>query len=135
MQPTGSVELASRELEELPTGGRTPLADGLREARRVIGNAVRKNPDTRPVLVLVSDGRANVTPPLEAGSALDAALAEARRIGGDARVYSLVIDVEQGGLLQFGQARQLAKVMGAGYLPVEALRASTLVGLVRGLAG
>ena len=135
LQPTGSVELASRELEELPTGGRTPLADGLREARRVIGNAVRKNPDTRPVLVLVSDGRANVTPPLEAGSALDAALAEARRIGGDARVYSLVIDVEQGGLLQFGQARQLAEVMGAGYLPVEALRASTLVGLVRGLAG
>ncbi len=134
LQPTGSVELASKELQDLPTGGRTPLADGLREARRVIGNALRKNPDTRPILVVISDGRANVTPSLETGSALDAALDEARRIARDARVYSLVVDVEQGGLLQFGQARQLAEVMGAGYLPVEALRASTLMGLVRSIA-
>ena len=131
LPPTGSVERASRELEILPTGGRTPLADGLKESFRVIGTALRKKPDTRPILIVVSDGRANVTPRLAEGSALDAALAEAGRIAQDARVHSFVIDVEQAGLLQFGQARQLAEALRAEYLPVQDLRASTLVGLVR----
>lgn len=133
LYPTSSVELASKKLEELPTGGRTPLADGLREAHRIIDNALRKKPDTRPMLILISDGRCNVTPPLEAGTALDAALAEAIRIEKDKRIYSLVVDVEQKGLLQFGQARQLAEAMKAEYLPVEHLSSSTLLGFIRSI--
>ena len=127
----GSMQIRLGPNRVGPLGLFQPLADGLKESFCVIGAALRKKPDTRPILIVVSDGRANVTPRLEEGSALDAALAEAGRIAQDVRVHSFVIDVEQAGLLQFGQARQLAEALRAEYLPVQNLRASTLVGLVR----
>lgn len=146
LPPTASVERASRELDALPTGGRTPLASGLREARRIIDHALRRNPDTRPVLFVISDGRANValspppdtpthanpTPGAASNGAMAEALCEARCIGRDTRIHSLVVDVERG-LLRFGLARQLAEAMGARHVPVQEVRAATLVGMVHEL--
>ena len=59
LPPTNSVELAQRRLVELRTGGRTPLAAGLRLARETAVRAARAGDGRQPLLVLVSDGRAN----------------------------------------------------------------------------
>lgn len=77
---TGSVELAQKELEELPTGGTTPLAAGLDLAYEVTMTLLTREPDARPTIVLVSDGKAtsrkwnNDTP-------FDEALEVAEKIG------------------------------------------------------
>ena len=57
LPPTASVSLAARQLKELPTADRTPLPDGLRTAAALVE---REDPAAATV-VLVSDGRANVT--------------------------------------------------------------------------
>jgi magnesium chelatase subunit D len=59
LPPTSSVELAARRLAELPTGGRTPLAAGLARARGLLAAEAVRDPNRRPLLVLVTDGRAN----------------------------------------------------------------------------
>jgi len=56
LPPTDSVTLAARHLKELPTGDRTPLPDGLRTA----GEVLERADPAAGVVVLVTDGRANV---------------------------------------------------------------------------
>lgn len=48
LELTRSVELAQRELQALPTGGRTPLAAGLEEARRMLERQRRRVRDSLP---------------------------------------------------------------------------------------
>lgn len=125
LEPTGSVEQAYRRLEELPTGGRTPLASGLEESHRIIRNQLRKDPDTRPILLVLSDGKANAAP--EGMKPMPAALEAARRIAADGRTHSLVIDVERQGLVQFAMAKTLSEGLEAEYMHLEELKADTLV--------
>ena len=47
LQPTSSVEHASRTLKEIPTGGKTPLSSGLVEAHALIKRYAKKAPETR----------------------------------------------------------------------------------------
>ena len=76
LRPTGSVEVARARLESLPTGGETPLAEGIRVATVLAHRSA--TPTLRPLLVVVTDGRATAAP---TGSAhadpVAAALAEA----------------------------------------------------------
>ena len=60
LPPTSSVELAVKHLRELPTGGRTPLSDGLLRGLQVLRTEMWKNKHIVPIMVLVSDGRGNV---------------------------------------------------------------------------
>ncbi len=66
LNPTTSVLLARQCLRQLRIGGSTPLADGLRQARRVVRCASQKQPGIEPLIVVISDGEANV--PLVAGN-------------------------------------------------------------------
>jgi magnesium chelatase subunit D len=54
LNPTSSVEIAQRSLEELPTGGKTPLAQGLMKALEVIEREKRKDPTSLCTIVLVT---------------------------------------------------------------------------------
>ncbi|WP_336326401.1 VWA domain-containing protein [Halovenus sp. HT40] len=56
LPPTDSVTLAARHLKELPTGDRTPLPEGLRTA----GSLLERADPATSVVVLVTDGKANV---------------------------------------------------------------------------
>jgi magnesium chelatase subunit D len=58
LPPTRSLARAKRMLAGLPGGGGTPLAAGV-DAARVLAESVRRAGD-RPVVVLLTDGRANV---------------------------------------------------------------------------
>ena len=117
LRPTGSVEVAKARLTELPTGGRTPLAAGITTA---LGLAAR--PEDRPLLVLVSDGRATAGPdgvdPLVAAKE---AAAEVRR----RKVPAVVVDAEDGPT-RLGLAAELAEAMGARYLTLPELSAATV---------
>ena len=62
LPPTSSVEVAAARLAELPTGGRTPLAAGLLRAHEVLRTERLRDPDRRPLLVVVTDGRATPAP-------------------------------------------------------------------------
>ena len=61
LPPTSSVAIAESTLEHLPAGGATPFADSLLQAWQLIRSERVKNPALRPILVIISDGEANVT--------------------------------------------------------------------------
>lgn len=113
--------MARAPLGELPTGGRTPLAAGITAA---LGLAAR--PADRPLLVLVSDGRATAAEggvdPVEAATA---AAAEVRRRG----VPAVVVDAEDGHV-RLGLAAELAEAMGARYLTLPQLSAGSVRALL-----
>ena len=119
LPPTSSVELAAPRLEELPTGGRTPLAAGLEKAAEVLKREELRDRECRPLLVLLTDGRAT------AGSDPLKAAARLRSLG----ATSFVVDTEEG-YVRLGMAEGLAGAMGARCLRLEGLRAESLVELV-----
>ena len=129
LPPTGSIELAHKLLAELPTGGKTPLCHGLTLGYETISAALRKDPHIYPLLVLISDGRANVG--RYGGNPFSEALEAAEEISRDPRVRSLVVDVERPGPMSFGLARQLSARMAAHYFKVEDLESETLVQTLR----
>jgi magnesium chelatase subunit D len=129
LPPTSSVERARKLLEELPTGGRTPLAAGLYEAHRLARLHLLKDPDIHPLLVLISDGRANAS--LDGGSPLGEALDIAAQIEDDQRLKSLVVDVESAGFLTLALPQRIAETMGALYYRLEDLRTENLVEAVQ----
>jgi magnesium chelatase subunit D len=61
LRPTSSVSLAQRRLERLSVGGTTPLTHGLMAGYKVIQNELTRDPSIRPLLVLISDGRGNIS--------------------------------------------------------------------------
>lgn len=127
--PTPSVERAARLLETLPVGGRTPLGAGLVEAGKVLATARRRDPLLRPLVVLLTDGRANRAYGADCGEApaaqariLARALAER-----NPQARFVVIDTEAQGRIRLGLAGRLAQEMGAQCLACEELRAEDLV--------
>ncbi len=119
LPPTGSVETAVRRLEELPTGGRTPLAEGLLQVAEVLRVAAIRDPRRRPLLVLVTDGRATA-----GADAFDRARRVAAYLAGTATV---VVDCEPHRGVRLGLAADLAQLMGAEYLDLGDVAAGNLV--------
>ena len=61
LRPTSSVDLAERRLERLTIGGTTPLTHGLMTALKLIKTERLRDPQVYPLLVLISDGRGNIS--------------------------------------------------------------------------
>jgi magnesium chelatase subunit D len=61
LRPTSSVDLAERRMERLSIGGTTPLTHGLITALKLIKTERLKDPRVYPLLVLISDGRGNIS--------------------------------------------------------------------------
>ena len=128
LRPTGSVEVAQARLADLPTGGRTPLGPGLQAALDIARAARHRDPDRRPVIVVVTDGRATSAGPPPATDPTGVALAAAAEIAA-AGIEALVVDAETGDV-RLGLARQLADTMGAHYTALPDLQAGTLTRVV-----
>jgi magnesium chelatase subunit D len=129
LPPTRSVELAEEALRQLPTGGRTPLAHALMMGHELLAKAQRSHPDLPVLLVLLSDGKANVPLADVPGDAWDQALQAATRIA-DAGTPALVLDPEVG-FVRLGRAQQIAQAMAAEYLGLEDLSSQDLVLKIR----
>jgi magnesium chelatase subunit ChlD-like protein len=127
LPPTRNISLARHNLERLPIGGATPFADGLFKAWQLIRRERLKNSGVRPVLVIVSDGEANV-PRTGGVPALAELFAVARRLGQD-RIVSVLIDVtaEQGKGVEM---RRLAAQLGASYVRVHDLKPKHIIDAV-----
>jgi magnesium chelatase subunit D len=113
LPPSQSVELARRALDLLPTGGGTPLAAALLGALEIAAQA-RGRGIHQTVLVLLTDGRANVGVRAERGGVAT----ELQRLAGQvaaAGIHSLVIDTQRN-YLSRGEARQLAGWLGGEYI-------------------
>lgn len=125
-----SVDLAQKRLEDLPTGGKTPLAAGLVKGMEVLQQERRKNGEVIPMMVVISDGRANV--PL-AGDVRHEVLGLAEEIRSQG-IRTVVIDTEETGdsFLEFrlGYCRTLAEHAAGSYYPIADLSA----GLIREIA-
>lgn len=124
LPPTSSVDVAAARLEALPTGGRTPLAEGLLRAREVLRVEAIRDPRRRPLLVVVTDGRATAGP-----EALSRAMRSARLLAADG-VPAVVVDCEQG-RIRMHLAAELAATLAAEHLPLEDVAAPTLTQAVR----
>ena len=121
LPPTGSVETAVRRLESLPTGGRTPVAEGLLQAAEVLRIAAIRDPRRRPLLVLVTDGRATHG---------DKAFARARQAAGwlaQQGIATVVVDCEPRRGVRLGLAGELAADLGAEYLDLGEVAAGNLI--------
>ncbi len=76
---TRSLVRAVGQLERIPLSGRTPLADALLRARRLLRQELVRHPNAFPLVVCVTDGLPTV-PLRMGGDPLDDALAEARAL-------------------------------------------------------
>lgn len=124
LPPTSSVEAGAARLEKLPTGGRTPLAAGLLQAHEVLRVERLRDPSRRPLLVVVTDGRATGGPePLERASRA------ARLLAGEGTA-SVVVDCESGPV-RLGLAGELGLALGGPVVTLDELRADNVSALVR----
>jgi magnesium chelatase subunit D len=128
LPPTSSVDTAAARLGSLPTGGRTPLAAGLLKAHEVLRVERLRDPARRPLVVVVTDGRATGGPDPVALAGRAAGLLAAQRIA------SVVVDCESGPV-RLGLAGQLAARLDGTAVTLDELRADSIAGLVREVAG
>ncbi|MEU9983999.1 putative cobaltochelatase [Streptomyces sp. NPDC050856] len=124
LPPTSSVDAAAARLEQLPTGGRTPLSAGLLKAHDVLRVERLRDPSRRALLVVVTDGRATGGPePL-------ALAARAARLHAAEGTASVVVDCEAGPV-RLGLAAELARDLGGTAVTLDELRADSIAGLVK----
>ncbi|MFD9729879.1 putative cobaltochelatase [Streptomyces sp. NPDC059072] len=128
LPPTSSVDAAAARLEQLPTGGRTPLAAGLLKAHEVLRIERLRDPSRRPLLVVVTDGRATSAGPV-GGDPRELSGRSARLLAAEG-VASVVVDCESGPV-RLGLAGVLAADLGAPAVTLDGLRADSLAGLVK----
>ncbi len=135
LPPTSSVERARRMLTLLPTGGKTPLSAGLMKAYHTIKVERKKDPTFIPIMVLLTDGRANV-PMVDGGDPMDevSKMAELVRAEG---IYPIIIDTEvtpeagKYGSFIYEYAQDIAKDLGGVYYKLKDLSALSLGSLIQ----
>ena len=124
LPPTSSVDIAATRLEQLPAGGRTPLAEGLLTTAEVLRVAAVRDPRRRALVVVVTDGRATHSPD---------ALARARTAAAGFSTLgatTVVVDCETG-RFRMGLAADLAARLGAEHVPLGEVTAEGLAATVR----
>ncbi len=130
LPPTRSLHRAKRGLAALPGGGGTPLAAGLICAGQLADEVRRKG--RTPTLVVITDGRANVT---RAGlGGREQAQAEAGQAARALRARHLKALLVDASMRPEPRAGAIAAAMGALYLPLPRADARALSAAVRATA-
>jgi magnesium chelatase subunit D len=130
LPPTNSVELASKMLAHMPIGGRTPISAGLCRVAELLDQIGRKDPLVRPIVMMLTDGKANAA--LGEGPAHLEALAIAARMGEHySNTRFIVVDTEPPGAIRLGLAHKMALALGADYFEPKGLRAREIVDLIQ----
>lgn len=130
LPPTSSIDLAGRLLKDLSVGGRTPLSKGLLEGYSVLHHYLIKEPDALPVVVLITDGKANI-PLHDEHDPYEEALSIASMMSRHPHTKYIVVDTLEPRQANLGTAEKLAGALGAEYFKIEELRTSDLVHIAR----
>ncbi|NOY13809.1 MAG: VWA domain-containing protein, partial [Deltaproteobacteria bacterium] len=126
---TNSVELAGKLLSEMPVGGRTPLSAGLVKGYEQVRNYLAREPAGRPIVIILTDGKGNVS--LGAEKPVEEMLRLAKTMGRTEPARYVVVDTEEEGLVTFGLAGRLATALGADYFRIRDLQAEELVSIAQ----
>ena len=123
---TRSVERAERLLASMPTGGKTPLAHGLRMAYTMCDRLLRAHRAERIQIICITDGRAT-------SGASENPVGEAKqwaRILGTLPVDCIVIDTETG-FIKLGLAKELCKLMNGSYYAMDSITSDSILRVSR----
>ena len=123
---TRSVERAERLLAKLPTGGKTPLAQGLRVAYTMCDRLLRAHRAERIQIICITDGRAT-------SGASENPVGEAKqwaRILGTLPADCIVIDTETG-FIKLGLAKELCKLMNGSYYAMDSITSDSILRVSR----
>ena len=123
---TRSVERAERLLAKLPTGGKTPLAQGLRVAYTMCDRLLRRHSAERIQMICITDGRAT-------SGASEDPVGEAKqwaRILGTLPIDCIVIDTETG-FIKLGLAKELCKLMNGSYYAMDSITSDSILRVSR----
>ena len=130
LSPCSSVDLALSRLQALPTGGKTPLCAGLSRGLQLLHSELQKDIETKTMMVLISDGRANVGMGGKIRDELMEISAQSRQLG----VQTIVIDtevVESSFMdMRLGYCREIAESAGGKYYPLSSLSPEALYSIV-----
>jgi len=124
LPPTSSVYIAGRRLARFDTGGKTPLAQGLLAARDVVLREKARDRARRPLVVVLTDGRATGGPDPLGRTATAARLLVAEGAA------AVVVDCETS-FVRLGLAEQLARQLDAPAVRLAQLQAGELTSLVK----
>lgn len=125
LPPTTSVDAAATRLKKMRTGGRTPLADGLLKAHKILEIERLRDPRKRPLVVLLTDGRAT-----SSGLGGDPAKDALKAAGLLEQTAVVVVDCEQGHI-RLGLAQKIAEALQGTCVRLDQLSADHLAGVVR----
>jgi magnesium chelatase subunit D len=129
LAPTSSVELAVKHLKELPTGGKTPLSDGLLKGLQVLRTELWKNRNIIPVMVLVSDGKGNVPIKTDVKKELISISGEIKRQG-----INLVVIDSSDSFLDIGYNKEITEAGDGQYYRLDETSSRKVVEIVKELS-
>ncbi|WP_162138230.1 VWA domain-containing protein [Thermodesulfobacterium thermophilum] len=132
LPPTSSHDLALKRLKQIPTGGKTPLSAGLMEAYKLIKRTSLKEPEARFLMILVTDGKANV--PIAEKSSITL-FEEVRKICSTLKnipkVDFVVVDTEKKNkFIKIDMALKIAEWLSGKYFKIDTLTSENLVEIV-----
>ena len=127
LPPTSSAHIAGRRLARFDTGGKTPLAEGLRATHELIVRERARDRTRRALVVVLTDGRATGGP-----DPLGRTRIAADRLAAEG-VAAVVVDCEKS-YVRLGLAAELARRLGAPAVRLEELHAEHLTRALRGIA-
>jgi magnesium chelatase subunit D len=126
LPPTRSVDRGVRLLETMAVGGRTPLNHGIAKGMQVIQSELKKNPGVLPYMVMITDGKGNVS--IDNTVKPKQELMEiSEKLRAFPYINTMVLDIERKGAMSFGIAKEMALRMGASYQKIETLNAGTII--------
>ncbi len=110
LPPTSSIDLAIDYLKELPTGGKTPLSAGIYKSIQLIEIQRRKKSQILPVLILITDGKGNVT----FKKSLEEDFIALQQLINKNKIQTIIIDTENR-RLPLGLAKKLSETLDSSY--------------------
>ncbi|MFB0561538.1 MAG: magnesium chelatase subunit D family protein [Candidatus Lokiarchaeia archaeon] len=132
MQPTKHLILGKRYLRDLPSTGKTPLAAGLYKALRVIENERIKIGLTVPIVVIISDGHANV--PLNPSVNIEKELKAISKLFAEKGIHLISIDTERISnrfTPDVGYMKMIAENAQGSYYKIDEVTATAIEGIIQ----
>ncbi|MCD6493485.1 MAG: VWA domain-containing protein, partial [Archaeoglobaceae archaeon] len=120
-------QFAMKKLEDIKIGGKTPLAEGLIKAYNVLKTEIRKN--RIPILVLVTDGRANVS---RSGNIKEEIYKISEKIA-QSDILTIVFDADD--YVSLGYSREISEITNGLYFRLRDLNSENVFNIVNKIRG